>query len=535
MKKRMAFILMSSVLALSVSLSACTPKNHTHNLTYHAAKNATCLEEGIAEHFECSDCGKFFKDAEGATETSRDSLKIDATGHLFSDRWSRDEEAHWHAAVCGHNEEIKDREMHNFVDNRCTVCNELAYEDKSEVLSEAAAFESLTYEEFKSERFSKIIASANTFAAKLSEAILKDCDLTENVAVSPISVYMALAVTAEGSGGKTREQILSVLGVTYEQLHSDFELLYRALNATKKDDNGKIVSMLDTNNSIWLDKSLEAQPSTLKTLAEKYFCNARKTDFAFENALANRAIQKFVKEKTHGLIDQDFNLSTDTVFAIINTLYLKDVWNGFGEELQLTDKTYSFNEKSIHLLEGYYREGRAYEADTFTHFYTQTYNGYKLKFLLPKEGRSVKEIFTEENIAKINSLRFYDKVDSANKYYFTRCLFPEFEASYGEDIVPVLKNTFGDMDLFSPRNCDFSPLTGDSVSAYCSAILHMTKLKVDRKGIEGAAVTIVVSDATSAPDEHEEIYLDFVLDRSFGYVLTDRYDTILFTGIVDKV
>ncbi len=534
MKKRIAFILLSSVLALSVSLSACTPKAHTHDLKYCAAKNATCTEDGLKEHFECSGCEKLFGDAQGATELSRDDLKIEATGHRFGDEWSSDSEAHWHAAVCGHNEEIKDREMHDFVDDCCTVCGELTGPGKSETLSVVGDFECLTLEEQQSERLAEIIKSANTFAAKLSEALLKDCDLTENVTVSPISVYMALSVTAEGSGGRTREQILSVLGVTYEQLHSDFELLYRALNVTYKDDDGKIAGMLDLSNSIWVDKAVDANGSTLKTLAERYFCGAHKTDFFNENALANRAIQQFVKEKTRGLIDQNFKLSQDTVFAIINTLYLKDVWNCIGEDLPLTDKTYPFNEKEIRLLEGYYQAGRAHEADTFTHFYTQTKGGYKLKFLLPKEGHSVKEIFTGENIAKVNALINYGEADHANKkHYLTRCLFPEFEASYGKDIIPALEATYGDMDLFKPRLCDFSPLTSSSV--YCSAIIHMTKLKVDRKGVEGAAVTIVVDEATCCPDEYEKIKLDFVLDRSFGFILTDPYDTILFTGIVDKV
>lgn len=537
MKKRIAFILLSSILALSVSLSACTPKEHAHDLQYHAAKAATCFEDGSKEYFECPDCGKLFKDAEGKTELSRDSLKIDATGHRFDDEWSFDSEAHWHAAACGHNEEIKDRQLHNFVDDRCTVCGELNAAGGSVTLSAVGDFDILNEEERQSERLKAIIESANTFAAKLSEALLKDCELTENVTVSPISVYMALAVTAEASGGETREQILSVLGVTYEQLHSDFELLYRALNVTSNDDDGKLLSVLDLSNSIWVDKALDVNQSTLKTLAEKYFCGAHKADFYNKNDLANRAIQEFVKEKTRGLIDQNFNLSTDTVFAIINTLYLKDVWNGFGEGLSLTEKPYSFNEKEIQLLKGNYREGRAYEADTFTHFYTQTYSGYKLKFLLPKEGYSAKEIFTRENIAKVNALNFfdYDSIDGVNKQrFFTRCLFPEFEASYRGEIVPALKETFGNMDLFSPISCDFSSLT--STPSYCSAIIHMTKLKVDRKGIEGAAVTIVVDVATSVPpEEFKKVYLDYVLDRSFAFVLTDRYDTILFTGIVDKV
>lgn len=64
---------------------------------------------------------------------------------------------------------------------------------------------------------------------------------------------------------------------------------------------------------------------------------------------------------------------------------------------------------------------------------------------------------------------------------------------------------------------------------------HLTTLTVDRKGIEGAAVVILPGAGAAGPDEYEEVYLDFVIDRSFGYVLTDRYGTVLFTGVVNNI
>ena len=68
----------------------------------------------------------------------------------------------------------------------------------------------------------------------------------------------------------------------------------------------------------------------------------------------------------------------------------------------------------------------------------------------------------------------------------------------------------------------------------CQRIQHVAKLKVDRKGIEGAAVTVVV-DAPTSPELIEEVLYDMVIDRAFGYVLTDPYGTILFTGVVNNI
>lgn len=41
--------------------------------------------------------------------------------HTFSKEWKFDSVGHWHEATCGH-DVIQDREKHEFIDNKCTVC-----------------------------------------------------------------------------------------------------------------------------------------------------------------------------------------------------------------------------------------------------------------------------------------------------------------------------------------------------------------------------------------------------------------------------
>lgn len=67
------------------------------------------------------------------------------------------------------------------------------------------------------------------------------------------------------------------------------------------------------------------------------------------------------------------------------------------------------------------------------------------------------------------------------------------------------------------------------------AIIHKTKLDVNKKGIEGAAVTIIANAGESAPsEEYTKIYSDFVIDQSFGFMLVYD-DTILFSGVVNNL
>lgn len=53
---------------------------HGHKLTKVDGKAATCTENGVAEHYNCSVCHKNFSDADGKTEVTKDSIVISATG-----------------------------------------------------------------------------------------------------------------------------------------------------------------------------------------------------------------------------------------------------------------------------------------------------------------------------------------------------------------------------------------------------------------------------------------------------------------------
>ena len=373
--------------------------------------------------------------------------------------------------------------------------------------------------------------AAKNFAATFTAEAVKEH--TENAAVSPVSVYLALGLAAQCAAGPTREELLTVLGTNFATLGADYSDFYRSVIAESKND-GKITSRVDVGNSIWVQEGFSVKQECIDTLSNDYLCYSYAADFVGKNKAANDAVRAFVKQQTHGLIDQDFELSEDTVFALINTLYLKEIW-GLGDGLPLTEEQYDFTEgdgstKKCNLLCAAYQKGRVFEAETFTHFYATTLHGYRLKFLLPKEGHTLAEVFTAENIALMNDLSDYHAFDD-DVEYATRCLFPAFEAEYGEDVKDILKK-FGIYALFSRDECDFSTLTDED--AYCDKVQHVVKLEVDREGIEGAAVTIVSAvDEAAPPGDDASVFEDFVVDRAFGFVLTDRFNTVLFSGIVN--
>ena len=66
------------------------PEAHPEGkLTETAAKAATCTAAGNSAYWTCSECGKYFSDAEGKTEIQKDSWIISATGHSWkASKWN---------------------------------------------------------------------------------------------------------------------------------------------------------------------------------------------------------------------------------------------------------------------------------------------------------------------------------------------------------------------------------------------------------------------------------------------------------------
>lgn len=416
-----------------------------------------------------------------------------------------------------------------------TACDPTRIAGEYTLLGQPKTVERVDYSELRTDGYKTFKNSVEAFASDFAAYSYADYDEQDNFTVSPVSVYMALALSAECANGDTRQEILDALGVTYEQLQMYFSILYRSLNVEVKADD-KIVSMLNLSNSIWVNEGTSVKQPCIDSLSDNYYAYSYSADFKANNAEANKAIRDFVKKQTNGLINQDFNLSTETLFALINTLYLKTVWNTNGRDLSFTQEKYDFTSKdgtvkNVQLLQGDYVDGRAQEFDSFTTFYTQTCNRYKIKFILPRDGYTVDQVFTAENIAAVNTLTDYNGYDETTQTRFvTRVLFPEYKCKYDKDILDILKDKFG-INLFFTEACDFSNLTDKA--CYCSMVQHVTDLTVDKTGIEGAAVTIAAMAESAEPVV--TVQQDFIVNKAFGFIITDSHDTTLFSGVVHNV
>ena len=389
-----------------------------------------------------------------------------------------------------------------------------------------------------SEAFENYLYLVNEFSSDISEkTYLKYNESYDKLAISPISIYMALAMASGIADESARAELENLLGIPYDQILEYTKYLYSRLNYEFYDEFNKLAFKIQLNNSLWMNDTLQYKQEGIDLLKNSFYTDSYYAPFSRNNKAANKAVKDYVFRNTKGLIDNDYNFDTDTLFLLINTLYLKDTWNDVGKELSTTSEKYDFINQNntttpTNLLISYYRSGKVQQADGFEYFNTSTSNGVVIHFIKPTT-KELSEVFNKENLSIIINDNDYDRVDHELKEeYYTRCLFPEFDASFNGDITSILKEEYGLSEIFRDDKANFNKLTDENV--YVKKIIHQTKLSVNKIGIEGAAVTIMAGAGSSGPSGYKQVYSNFTIDQSFGFIIT-RGDAVLFTGVVNNL
>jgi len=403
--------------------------------------------------------------------------------------------------------------------------------------------ESNNYEEAQ-----RLRKKARDFYWKFTEKV--GASTSDNFSVSPMSAFLVMGMAAESANGQTQKEILDALGLSADEIATLAPILSNDLNKTLGDydlvmdgdqqaDN-KPQNLIKSVNSIWACDEVHYNEKGLKKIASDFYCDLFWTDF--KSGEGNKLINSYIKNETRGFLDIDFEISKETVLALLNVLYIKEVWNDMAEDLQESDKKYDFvnsdnSTTSKSLLSGSYRVGRATSETKYKKFYTTTNSGYRLVFTVPNDGYTVADIY---NYECLSAPKEGDAIDGKTRY-ITRCLFPEFKTSF----LSTIKKSIMDMgvkQLFVEGFCDFSNLVDsvDGISGqyplFCSDIKQATRFEVSKSGIEGAAATIMLMEkAESAFEEYNDVYEDFIVDRAFAFAFEDYYGNVLFSGVVNKV
>ena len=347
-------------------------------------------------------------------------------------------------------------------------------------------------------------------------------DGTQNKNLSPISVYLALAMTAEGAKGETQADMLKLLGCSSaEELRGVCGAMLETLSFDTED------STLEIADSIWMadrNGTLTFREDYLKALADVYRSEANAVDFA--DAETGRQIAAWITEHTRGKIrisEDAMHFSPETVAVLINTIYLKAAWLDPFYESATEAGTFSGadGETTADYMNRTDNDVMIIKGDGFLRYSLPLFGVGRMTFVLPDEGIALTDLLGTPE--KLHTLLY----DGEELRADVRVKLPKFRFQDRFDLNEPLK-ALGIGIAFSDE-ADFSGMCDRFASI--SSVLQESFIGVDEKGVEAAAYTMVaVNGACALPEDLPEI--EFYLTRPFLYAIESRDGTALFIGTV---
>ncbi len=368
----------------------------------------------------------------------------------------------------------------------------------------------------------RFVASLNDFGFRLYRSMAtRDAD--KNVFVSPASIELALAMTYNGAGGSTKEQMaktLGVAGLTLEELNQANATLFGVLQGA----DPKV--QFCTANSIWGGRGFEFDDAFVRRTKSAYGAEMRSIDFKAKGAAGE--INSWVSSKTNKMIPELVGPPdiADAVAVLVNALYFKGEWSRKFDKAATHDGPFTAADGSVLTLPMMRQTGEfAYSETDDAQLVCLPYGSQRLAayVLLPKEGRPLPGFVQSLTARGVDAL-----IGKATKQRGSIVL-PRFKANYRTSLKDALA-ALGMPVAFTPA-ADFKGMQKGDGPLLISDVIHKTALDVNEEGTEAAAATAVVMVGMGRPQPG----FSMVVNRPFVLLLHDTQSgAILFLGSIVK-
>ena len=410
----------------------------------------------------------------------------------------------------------------------------------------------------------ELLEGMKQFASDSAVLVLGQ-ETDKNLCYSPVSLYTALAMTAEMAGGETRQQILEALHYDYPQgvqsgawldgsprypIDSLAEDMYRYLTLTYEKE---LTSTTQIANSLWLNKNFldekDLRQTTADLLAEKYMVSSYVRDFDKKSTAED--MSDWVLQHTKGLLggrEGDFELSGDTAMTLLSTVYFYDQWTEeFDQSRNVTAPFYKADGTTVEAeyMRATYNPYAVLAREGYTAAGLGTKGNSQITFILPDEGYTPADILgNEEMMAEILAIGGEPEMDYAE----VRFQVPKFQFWSEMDLTDAVKQ-LGITAAFSQAEADFSGILGNETGEgksgsdgsitdgqfapggsgiWISGIRQQTTMSMDEKGLEASAYTNIAYEGAAMP---EDKIIEFTLDRPFIILIENGGP--LFIGVIN--
>lgn len=369
----------------------------------------------------------------------------------------------------------------------------------------------------------------NDFAFRLFRQVQKP---GESLVLSPLSVNYALAMSALGADGETRDSIVKALGFDPKEPQAMHDLMASLMQYLPSVDENVSINLA---NAFYLNASrseLSINPDYQKVLQEIYKadCEAVKTSkqegIDYMNAWCNR--------QTNGFIPKVFEkpLPDENVCVLMNAIYFKGDWYRLFDSNLTSEREFKKEDGTsveVPMMRNSsdfaYAESELCQAIRLPYGKTNEWgygignpSSFGMTILLPCEGKTTADILswlTAEHYADLSKQMNIEDVAVS---------LPRFETQVTTDLLEAfaqLKLPFNYDDL---RGIVLS--NGRPRGLSLSDAFQCARIRVDEKGTEAAAVT-VMEYADGMPMDMKF----FTADHPFVYLLTEEQTgVILFVG-----
>lgn len=382
---------------------------------------------------------------------------------------------------------------------------------------------------------------------------------TANVAFSPFSIALALAMTANGAAGETQQQMLGVLGdIPIGRLDEAMNALVPHLvglaggsaaapsppptvgpmppgpvspghvrpgagpMSAPSASAGDQQPTLRIADAIFGQTGLTWKQPFLDALAADYGAGLHAVDFGAATEAARGTINQWTSDQTSGKISQILapgSISPQTALVLVNAIYFKARWaQKFAAPRPASFHLADGSAATVPMMTGHgmssYGEGSGWQAGSTPYFG----DGFAMTVVVPDSPGSLPAI--ESQVAAQGIAPILQRLVATNGWL----TMPTFSVRTNQALKPVL-SALG-MPLAFTQRADFRAMTDDR-RLEISDVLHEAVVDVDQNGTEAAAATaaVMVGTAISAPSHQ------LVADRPFLFVIHDiEQGTPLFVG-----
>ncbi|CAF2499237.1 unnamed protein product [Rotaria sp. Silwood2] len=360
-----------------------------------------------------------------------------------------------------------------------------------------------------------------------------------NLVWSPLSLYEAMLMVAEGADGNTFKEFEHITHLKTKQAYREWSTNFLNEAKNNQQDNRQLNISLNIANRLYADDEFDLDKQFNKILEKYYQSQLELIDFSEKEKSADH-INKWISNQTNNII-QNILKANDihplTRIMLVNALHFKAPWfKPFDAELttkeNFTLSTGKLNEiKTMHSIShfSYY-----YDKKHKSQWINLPYKGnnrYVLTLALPDQDIELRVLEKLLHNSKILLNTFSILDNRTRSLTRIKLSLPKFRIESSLDFVQHFKTYYNVKLPFDADKADFSLMSSTRErDLFISKIIHKAVIDVDEAGTEAAAVTIIQMLSRSGMFLHEDpIELTFL--RPFLFYLRDTNIKVpLFVG-----